>query len=267
MAKRYEYCNWATYDSRTEVYGSYWSGQTFIPSIAHRITSVKLKLWRHGSPGTITVSIRATSGGRPTGGDLCSGTTNGNTLSSEYTQPTWREISLGDGYNLAADTQYAIVVRAPDGDSNNDVDWWKNGDIYAGGTRVRSTDSDSSWTSFAGDLAFEEWGVAPPTVSTVAANNVEETTANPRGNVTDDGGIIPTRYIDYDIDSGAPYANSKNCGTGGVGEYNSNLTGLSPGTKYYYRARAVNSEGTGTGNEMTFTTKPNPPTDLTATAV
>lgn len=106
-----------------------------------------------------------------------------------------------------------------------------------------------------------------PTVETIAANNVEEITGNPRGNVTDIGTQNPSRYIDYDTDSGEPYANTKDCGVGGVGEYNSNLTGLSPGQKYYYRARVVNPTGETTGSEMTFTTKPNPPTAFSATPV
>ncbi|GAI23016.1 unnamed protein product, partial [marine sediment metagenome] len=83
------------------------------------------------------------------------------------------------------------------------------------------------------------------------------------GNVTNTGGENPTRYIDYGTSSGS-YPFSKNCGVGGTGYYNSSLTGLTPGEKYYFRARAVNSAGTGTGSQLTFITKPNAPTNLNA---
>ncbi len=106
--------------------------------------------------------------------------------------------------------------------------------------------------------------VTAPTVSTLSATSVEETTANPRGQVTATGGENPTRYIEYDIDSGAPYAYSDNAGVGGTGIYNSDLTGLTPGEKYYYRAKAGNSGGTAYGSEMTFITKPNAPSSLNA---
>jgi hypothetical protein len=155
----YEYYNTGD-DNHVWLYGSTWVAQTFTPSVAHTITSVKLKLFRVGSPGTVTVSIRATSGGQPTGGDLCSGTTSGNTL------PTgspfeWREISLGSGYGLSAGTTYAIVVRATSGDSSNYL-WWRvdgSSPTYGGGMYLLSFNSGSSWTSGASyDLMFEEWG-------------------------------------------------------------------------------------------------------------
>ncbi|GAH95247.1 unnamed protein product, partial [marine sediment metagenome] len=119
------------------------------------------------------------------------------------------------------------------------------------------------------DHSFEEWGeplVSAPAVTTESAISIEETTANPRGDVTNTGGENPTRYIDYGTSSGS-YPWNKNCGVGGTGVYNSNLTGLSPGTKYYFRARAVNSAGTGTGSELSFTTKPNPPTNLSCSVI
>ena len=42
----------------------------------------------------------------------------------------------------------------------------------------------------------------------------------------------------------------------GVSEFSSSLRGLLRGTKYYVRAYGVNDEGTGYGNEVTFTTLP-----------
>lgn len=141
-------------------YGVNWKGQTFTPSTAHKITSVKLLLYRTGSPGTYTVSIRATSGGSPTGGDLCSGSIDGNTLTTD-TGGLWYEITLGAGADLTASVQYAICMRAPDGNSGNAVQSrGRSGDAtYAGGTRVYSVNSGVDWGSIGGDdHSFEEWG-------------------------------------------------------------------------------------------------------------
>jgi len=160
MPTRYEYYNAGDnyYDS---IRAAYWFAQTFTPATAHKITSVKLKLYRLGSPGTVTVSIKATDGsGHPTGADLCSGTTNGNTL-TDTSPGEWREITLGAGYNLDADTKYAIVVRALNGDSSNYVAWRSDGTspTYAGGCLEYSEDSGSSWGSDTGyDFMFEDWG-------------------------------------------------------------------------------------------------------------
>jgi hypothetical protein len=157
----YEYYNTGD-DNQVYLFGSYWVAQTFTPSVAHAITSVKLKLFRSGAPGTVTVSIRATSGGQPTGSDLCSGTTSGGTLTSSA-PGEWREITLGSGYGLSAGTQYAIVVRAAGVDFSNCA-WWRvdgSSPTYGGGMYLLSTNSGSSWTSGASyDLMFEEWGNA-----------------------------------------------------------------------------------------------------------
>lgn len=160
MATLYEYYN-TNDDYAVPFYGVVWLAQTFTPSTAHKITSVKIQLMRVGFPGTITVGIRATDGnGHPTGGDLCSGTTNGNTLPTS-SPGEWREITLGAGYDLAASTKYAIVARAISGDSSNRVYWREDASspTYAGGNNEESDDSGSSWTTYLGeDFMFEDWG-------------------------------------------------------------------------------------------------------------
>ena len=125
MTTRYEYYNTGD-DSFTTFFGATWKAQTFTSPIAHKITSVKLELYRVGSPGTVTIGIRATNGdGHPTGGDLCSGTTDGDTLPTSAS-PEWREINLGSGYTLDADVKYAIVARAVSGNDVNVVGWREN---------------------------------------------------------------------------------------------------------------------------------------------
>ena len=161
MAKKFEYYNTGA-NYATGISGLYWDGQTFTPTLNHRIISVKLVMYRFGSPGTITVSIRATDGSNhPTGLDLCLGTTNGNTLTTDG-DGEWREIVLGNGCNLLANTKYAIVVRLPGGDINNDIELV--GDItdpsYSGGQGEYSDDGGISWYTWDHiDFMFEEWGI------------------------------------------------------------------------------------------------------------
>ena len=164
MAVRYEYYNTGDDDAR-QVYGTLWRAQTFTPDTDHTITSVKLLASKYiffGTVGTVTVSIRATSGLKPTGGDLCSGTTDGDTLTTN-SAGEWREITLGAGYSLSASTMYAIVVRALDGSAFASIRLRvdETSPTYTGGTDCYSTNSGSSWTIvFGTDLMFEEWGAA-----------------------------------------------------------------------------------------------------------
>jgi len=159
MATKYEYYD-TGYDWEEGFYDEEWLAQTFTPSEAHKITSVKLRLYRAGSPGTLTVSIRATDvDGKPTGDDLCSGTTNSNTLTDSYPGEL-REITLGDGYDLESDTKYAIVVRI-DGNVLNMVHWVqdKSAPTYSGGSGGHSFDYGSTWSlDVIVDFMFEEWG-------------------------------------------------------------------------------------------------------------
>ena len=159
IPKRYEYYITGD-DGVAGFYGTDWVTQTFTPSISHTITSVKLKVFRGGSPGILTVSIRATDGvGKPTGSDLCLGTTDGDTLTTNIAGE-WRMIALWSGYDLVATTKYAIVIRAINGSDGNAVAVRVDTTTptYAGGSHGFSLDSGDTWALAENyDWMFEEW--------------------------------------------------------------------------------------------------------------
>ena len=94
-----------------------------------------------------------------------------------------------------------------------------------------------------------------PTVSTTAATSITSTTAMSGGNVISDGGAVVTaRGVCYSTSSNPTISSNITTNGNGTGSYISNLTGLSPNTKYYVRAYATNSQGTSYGNQISFTT-------------
>ena len=97
-----------------------------------------------------------------------------------------------------------------------------------------------------------------PTVTTTSESGVTQTTAISGGVVTSDGGSAVTeRGVCWNTSSIPTTANSKTSDGTGMGSFSSSLTSLTAATTYYVRAYATNSEGTGYGNEIKFTTTAN----------
>lgn len=93
-----------------------------------------------------------------------------------------------------------------------------------------------------------------PVVTTTAVSGVTTTSAVSGGNVTDDGGAdVTARGVCWGTSANPTVSGSKTTDGTGTGSFSSNLTGLTPGTKYYVRAYATNSVGTAYGNEVEFT--------------
>ncbi len=95
----------------------------------------------------------------PTGTDLGTSTIDGDTLA---VAESWYEFEFSNDIPLKINTQYAIVVRALDGDAANYVDWrWlSTGGMIVGepGNAGHSLTSGSTWLSDApADYLFEIW--------------------------------------------------------------------------------------------------------------
>jgi hypothetical protein len=143
-------------DSYRNVSGLNWEAQTFPAGLNCDIRYLRLKLYRSGLPGTVTVSIKAVDGlGHPTGVDLCQATFNGNEL-REDTNGEWRRIEFATPASLVAGTQYAIVVRCPGSYLRWRVD--QTTPAYAGGRREYSSNGGAAWTSDTSrDYMFETY--------------------------------------------------------------------------------------------------------------
>ncbi|MBP5412791.1 MAG: fibronectin type III domain-containing protein, partial [Bacteroidales bacterium] len=94
-----------------------------------------------------------------------------------------------------------------------------------------------------------------PTVTTMTASNITDTTAVSGGNITNDGGATITACGVCWSTSQNPTINDNHTTNGATtGSFTSNITGLTAGTTYYVRAYAINAVGTAYGNEVSFTT-------------
>jgi hypothetical protein len=131
--------------SEQSVYSIFWSAQTFTTGgSTFDIEAVDLHIKKTGSPGTLTVGIRATSGGSPTGSDLVTGYINDSEVSTSF---GWIRCEF-DPYTLTGNTKYAIVVRATSGYIGNTYSWYydNGGDPFSGGDRYTSILSGLFWS-------------------------------------------------------------------------------------------------------------------------
>lgn len=112
-----------------------------------------------------------------------------------------------------------------------------------------------------------------PSVATSLVSNIDQTSANGGGNVTNNGGQNVTERGVCWSTSPSPTINDNKLAIGaGNGGFSGSMTGLALGVTYYVRAYATNSVGTGYGAQVSFTTavtyatvSTDPITNITAT--
>ena len=106
-----------------------------------------------------------------------------------------------------------------------------------------------------------------PTVTTTAATAISSSAATTGGNVTSAGsGTVTARGVCYGTAANPTIANSIFASGSGIGTFTANLTGLTVGTLYHFRAYATNASGTSYGADLTFTTLTQAQATVTTTA-
>jgi hypothetical protein len=107
-----------------------------------------------------------------------------------------------------------------------------------------------------------------PMVSASAATGVIAAAATLNGNVTADGGATVTeRGFVYRTSAGVAINDNKTAVSGTTGEFSLNLSSLTTGATYYFRAYASNSVGVTLSTEQSFTTGVVAPPALTSAVV
>ena len=134
--------------------------QTFVTTDSITIIGVALKLFQTANypAHTISVSIRATAGGLPTGSDLAVATVNVQGITINIGR--WHQITFDSSYVLSATTTYAIVVRAIT--ANGGISWSGRSDdtpVGEHGAAEKAPFTGSSWRNevnfpFADDFNF-----------------------------------------------------------------------------------------------------------------
>lgn len=172
------------------------------------------------------------------------GTTNGGTTAASWQNSlnlsgTYPGAFSGNISGLTANTPYFFTARATN----------------SGGV---------SWAT--PSLSFDTLP-ATATLTQSAATAIGTTTATLPVTVTSTGGNAPVVTVFYGTTDGgtnsAAWAASASLGTQ-TGSATANVTGLAPGTTYYFRARAINTAGTSwTAASGSFTTVPVTPPTIT----
>jgi len=234
------------------------------------------KLWQDGTDSKITVERASTSQTlearwevvyllppppldvnthSATDIDHESATLHGETLDAEATERgfVWDTISRGNPGNTSpAASAYTN-------------DWTESGTFSPEAFERGIAGLDSDETYYFRAAAYEdEWlygdeleftTASPPTVSTHTAQDVKDTIATLRGEVTDTGGSnVVERGFDWGTSPGVYTDSWTETGTWGASTFSRFLEGLPRGVAYYYRARARNADGWGYGAEVRFAT-------------
>ncbi|MEO8584624.1 MAG: carboxypeptidase regulatory-like domain-containing protein [Acidobacteriota bacterium] len=126
-----------------------WTGMTFIPAVTGQLVQADVQLFCNGcgaTPPDLTLSVRNTTAGLPTGADLASTTIPGSTFASGASVTF--TATFGSPAALTSGTQYALILRPVSVPAGSGYFWIRSSPTtYANGQRVLSADSGGTWSA------------------------------------------------------------------------------------------------------------------------
>jgi len=126
-----------------------WTGQSFIAAVTGQLVNADVQVFCNGcgaTPPNLTLSVRNTSAGLPTGADLATATIPGSTFASGAT--VTYTASFGAPITLSSGTQYALILRPVSAPAGSGYFWIRSSPTtYANGSRVLTANSGSTWSA------------------------------------------------------------------------------------------------------------------------
>jgi len=126
-------------------------------------------------------------------------------------------------------------------------------------------------TAYSEDITFTTDDAVPPSVRTIQTSNVTRTSVQVTGNISDDGGYpVIRRGFCYSNTTNAPRVGVNPYVTtgSGIGDFDTTIQNLNPGTQYYIRAFAETIAGMSYGDPLLIRTLSiSPPSGIYVTQI
>jgi len=138
-------------DTNHNIDGNNWEAQTFTTTSAFTAVGAAIKCWRTGTITDLTLALFETSGSKPTGSAIATGTVDVSAIPTSGSYVGWWRVIFNTPVALSNATEYALVAHI--GEANPNLLYWRTDTAagYAGGQRCFSADGGSSWTADATD--------------------------------------------------------------------------------------------------------------------
>lgn len=174
----------------------------------------------------------------------------GNVTDDGGMQVTFRGVCWSTSSNPTINDDHTIDGSGAGEFTSNLTDLMPNTTYY-----VRAYATNGIGIGYGNEMIFTTEEIKLPIVITREVTNIASNYAECGGNVIDGGDMDVTAYgVCWSTSSNPTINDDYTVDGSGVGEFISNITGLTPNTTYYVRAYATTEDGTGYGEEYSFIT-------------